>query len=247
MKKLVFVLAALLALAAPAAAADLKVLCTNGIKAVVEDLLPKFERDSGDKVTILFEPSTQLRKRVDAGEAFDLVIMTTTLIDEEIKSGKLAADSRTFLARSGLGVSIRSGAKKPNIATVNAFKSALLGAESITYATQGASAAPFEVLVAKLGITAQLKPKYNLRNTAAEVGDAVSQGVVELGIAPVSEILPVRGVDLVGPFPKDIQSYVELTGATGVSAKQQAEARKLLAFLIAPANLPVYKLKGMER
>jgi len=247
MKKRVFVLAALLALAAPAAAADLKVLCTNGIKAVVEDLLPKFERDSGDKVTILFEPSTQLRKRVDAGEAFDLVIMTTTLIDEEIKSGKLAADSRTFLARSGLGVSIRSGAKKPNIATVNAFKSALLGAESITYATQGASAAPFEVLVAKLGITAQLKPKYNLRNTAAEVGDAVSQGVVELGIAPVSEILPVRGVDLVGPFPKDIQSYVELTGATGVSAKQQAEARKLLAFLIAPANLPVYKLKGMER
>ena len=238
---------AVLAFATSAAAADLKVLCTNGIKAVVEDLLPKFERDSGDKVTILFEPSTQLRKRVDAGEAFDLVIMTTTLIDEEIKSGKLAADSRTFLARSGLGVSIRSGAKKPNIATVNAFKSALLGAESITYATQGASAAPFEVLVAKLGITAQLKPKYNLRNTAAEVGDAVSQGVVELGIAPVSEILPVRGVDLVGPFPKEVQSYVELTGATGVSAKQQAEARKLLAFLIAPANLPVYKLKGMER
>jgi len=238
---------AVLAFATSAAAADLKVLCTNGIKAVVEDLLPKFERDSGDKVTILFEPSTQLRKRVDAGEAFDLVIMTTTLIDEEIKSGKLAADSRTFLARSGLGVSIRSGAKKPNIATVNAFKSALLGAESITYATQGASAAPFEVLVAKLGITSQLKPKYNLRNTAAEVGDAVSQGVVELGIAPVSEILPVRGVDLVGPFPKEVQSYVELTGATGVSAKQQAEARKLLAFLIAPANLPVYKLKGMER
>ena len=63
----------------------------------------------------------------------------------------------------------------------------------------------------------------------------------------MSEILPVRGVDLVGPFPKDVQSYVELTGAAGVSAKQPAEARKLLAFLIAPANLPVYKIKGMER
>jgi len=245
--KTLFAFIVTLAVAASAGAAELKVLCTNGVKAVVEDLLPKFERDSGDKVTILFEPSTQLRKRIDAGEAFDLVIMTTTLIDAEIKSGKLAADSRTFLARSGLGVSIRSGAKKPNIATVNAFKSALLSAESITYATQGASAAPFEVLVAKLGITSQLKPKYNLRNTAAEVGDAVSQGVVELGIAPVSEILPVRGVDLVGPFPKEIQSYVELTGAASVSAKQEAEARKLLAFLIAPANLPVYRLKGMER
>jgi molybdate transport system substrate-binding protein len=237
----------MLALGTTARAAEIKVLCTNGVRAVVEDLLPKFERDSGDKVTILFEPSTQLRKRVEAGEAFDLVIMTTTLIDEEIKSGKLAADSRTFLARSGLGVSIRSGAKKPNIATVNAFKSALLNADSITYATQGASAAPFEVLVAKLGITSQLKPKYNLRPTAAEVGEAVSQGVVQLGVAPVSEILPVRGVDLVGPFPKEIQSYVELTGAVGPGAKQQAEARKLLAFLVAPANLPVYKLKGMER
>jgi len=130
---------------------------------------------------------------------------------------------------------------------VNAFKNALLNAESITYATQGASAAPFEVLVAKLGITSQLKPKYNLRPTASEVGEAVSQGVVEIGIAPVSEILPVRGVDLVGPFPKEVQSYVELTAALSAKPKEKDEAGKLLAFLIAPANLPTYKLKGMER
>jgi len=103
------------------------------------------------------------------------------------------------------------------------------------------------VLVAKLGITAQLRPKYNLRNTASEVGEAVSSGVVELGIAPVSEILPVRGVDLVGPFPKDVQSYVEMTGAVNVNAKQKDEAKKLLAFLIAPANLQEFKAKGMER
>jgi len=246
MKRLILAGIALL-FATSAGAADIRVLCTNGVKAVVEELIPRFEKDSGDKISIQFEPSTQLRKRVDAGEAFDVVIMTTTLIDEEIKGGKLAADSRTFLARSGLGVSIRSGAKKPNIATVNAFKSALLAADSITYATQGASAAPFEVLVAKLGITSALKPKYNLRPTAAEVGEAVASGTVELGIAPISEILPVRGVELVGPFPKDVQSYVEMTGAVSSSAKQAAEGRKLLAFLVAPANLPVYKLKGMER
>jgi molybdate transport system substrate-binding protein len=236
-----------LAFAVPAKAADIKVLCTNGVRAVVDELVPRFENASGDKILIQFEPSTQLRKRVDAGEPFDLVIMTTTLIDDEIKTGKLAADSRTFIARSGLGMSIRAGAKKPNISTVSGFKSALLNAESITYATQGASAAPFEVLVAKLGITSALKPKYSLRPTASEVGEAVSQGVVEIGIAPVSEILPVRGVDLVGPFPKDIQSYVELTGALSASAKQKDEAEKLLAFLIAPANMPVYKMKGMER
>jgi molybdate transport system substrate-binding protein len=238
---------AMLAIAATARAAEIKVLCTNGVKAVVEELIPQFERTTSDKIRIQFEPSTQLKKRIDAGEAFDVVVMTTVLIEEEISAGKLLETSRTFIARSGLGVSIRSGAKKPNISSVNAFKNALLNASSITYATQGASAAPFEVLVAKLGITSALKPKYNLRPTAAEVGDAVSSGIVELGIAPVSEILPVRGVELVGPFPKEVQSYVELTGAVSASAKEKEAATKLLAFLIAPGNMPVFKMKGMER
>ena len=249
MKALTRVLAfvMLLACASAAGAADIKVLCSNGLRAVIEDLVPKFERATGDKVLLQYEPSTQLQKRIEAGEAFDLAILTTTLIDQEIKSGKLTPDSRTILAHSGLGVSIRAGAKKPDISTVNKFKNALLDAQSITYAQQGASAQPFEVLVAKLGITSQIKPKYNLRNTASEVGDAVSSGIVELGIAPVSEILPVRGVDLVGPFPKEIQSYVEMTGAISPSAKQADAAKKLVAFITAPANLAVIKVKGMER
>lgn len=249
MKKTLAVMVSVVVLAlSPAAnAAEIKVFCTNGVKAVVEELIPRFEQTSGDKVVLQFEPSTQLRKRIDAGEPFDLVIMTTALVDDEIKAGKLSNDGRTFIARSGLGVSIRAGAKKPNIATVDNFKRALLDADSITFAQQGASAQPFEVLVAKLGITSQLRPKYNLRNTAAEVGDAVATGIVALGIAPVSEILPVRGVDLVGPFPKEVQSYVEMTGAASASAKQKDEAKKLLAFLVAPANLPVFTAKGMQR
>ena len=247
MKTRILAVIATLAFATSASAAEIKVLCTNGVRAVVQELIPKFEQSSGDRVVITYEPSTQLKKRIDGGEAFDLVIMTTTLVEDEISSARLAEDSRTFIAQSGLGMSIRAGAKKPNISTVNAFKAALLNADSITYATQGASAAPFEVLVAKLGITSALKPKYNLRPTAAEVGEAVSSGVVEIGIAPVSEILPVRGVDLVGPFPKEIQSYVHMTGAASTKAKEPQEARKFLAFLVAPANLPVYKLKGMER
>jgi molybdate transport system substrate-binding protein len=240
-------LACVLAVATSASAADIKVLCTNGVRAVVDELIPRFEQATGNKVAIQFEPSTQLKKRIDAGEPFDLVIMTTTLVEEEIAAARLLEDSRTFIAQSGLGMSIRAGAKKPNISTVNAFRNALLNADSITYATQGASAAPFEVLVAKLGITSALKPKYSLRPTAAEVGEAVASGAVEIGIAPISEILPVRGVDLVGPFPKDVQSYVHLTAAVSAGARQNVEARKLLAFLIAPANAPVYKMKGMER
>jgi len=225
-----------MAIATSAGAAEIHVFCSNGIRAVLEELLPKFEQSTGDKVILQYEPSSQLRKRIDAGEPFDLTILTTSLIDAEIGAGRLAADSRTVLARSGLGVSIRSGAKKPNVSTVDAFKRALLDAESITYAQQGASAAPL-----------QLRPKYRLGNTAADVGDAVSSGRVELGIAPVSEILPVRGVDLAGPFPREIQSYVEMTGALSVSARETDAARKLLAFIVAPGNLPMIKMKGMER
>jgi len=249
MKNITRVVAFLLALtvATSASAAEIKVLCSNGLRAVIEDLVQKFQTRTGDVVVLTYEPSTQLRKRIDAGEAFDLAVLTTTLIDEEIKSGKLTAGSRTILARSGLGLSIRSDAKKPDIRTVGAFKNALLNAESITYATQGASAQPFEVLVAKLGLTSQLRPKYQLRDTASEVGQAVSTGLVEIGVAPVSEILPVRGVDLVGPFPKEIQSYVEMTGAVSASAKQADAAKTLIAFIVAPVNLPVIRAKGMER
>src|SRR5215470_5042424 len=146
MKTLIRALAlvAAVATATSARAADLKVFCTNGVKAVVEELLPQFEKTTGNKVAISYEPSTQIKKRIDAGEAFDVAFMTTTLVDEAIKAGKLQFESRRFVARSGLGLSIRAGAKKPDIGSVDAFKKTLVTAKSITYATQGASAAPFE-------------------------------------------------------------------------------------------------------
>jgi molybdate transport system substrate-binding protein len=249
MKTLIRTLAFVTALASAtlANAADIKVFCTNGVRAVVEELLPQFEKTTGNKVVISFEPSTQIKKRIDAGEPFDVAVMTTTLIDEAIKAGKLSFESRRFIARSGLGLSIRSGATKPDIATVDAFKKTLIAAKSITYATQGASAAPFEALVAKLGIEPQVKPKYNLRQTAAQVGEAVASGTVEIGVAPISEILPVKGVELVGPFPKDVQSYVELTAAIGTGAKEKDAAKSLIAFLVSPANMSVIRAKGMER
>jgi molybdate transport system substrate-binding protein len=235
------------AFASVAAAAEIKLLCSNGLKAVVEDLVPQFEQKTGNKVVAIFEPSTQIQKRIEAGEAFDVAVMTTALIDQEIKTGKLTAESRATVAKSGLGLSVRAGSKKPDIASVDAFKKALLSAKSITYATQGASAAPFEALVAKLGIADEVKPKYNLRDTASQVGEVVANGTVEIGVAPVSEILPVKGVALVGPFPAEIQSYVVMTAALSSKGHERGAAQGFVDFLMAPANLPVIKAKGMER
>jgi molybdate transport system substrate-binding protein len=236
-----------LTFAAQARAAEINVLCSNGLKAVVEELVPMFEQKTGNKVVLKFEPSTQIQKRIEAGEAFDLAVMTTPLIDQEIKAGRLAADSRAIIARSGLGLSVRAGSKKPDIKTVESFKQALLNAKSITYATAGASAAPFEALVDKLGIAAQVKPKYNLRPTASLVGEVVANGTVEIGVAPVSEILPVKGVELVGPFPEAVQSYVVMTAGVSTKAKEKAGAKALVDFLMAPANAANIKAKGMER
>ena len=242
------ILAALSAFSTSAAqAAEIKVLCSNGIRAVVDELVPRFERATGHKAVLTFEPSTQLKKRIDAGEPFDLAVLTPALIDAAIREGKVVSDSRTVIARSGLGLSVRAGARKPDVGTVEAFTRALLAARSITYAQQGASAAPFEALVEKLGIAAQLKPKYMLRDTASQVGEAVANGTVEVGIAPVSEILPVKGVDLVGAFPADVQSYVVMVAGIGASAKEKAAAGSLVEFLTAPVNLSVIKAKGMER
>lgn len=235
------------ALASVASAAEIKVFCSNGLKAVVEELAPQFEQKTGHKIALTYEPSTQIQKRIEAGEMFDLTVMTSALIDQEIKAGKLAADSRAIIARSGLGLSIRTGSKKPDVSTVDAFKKALLSAKSITYATQGASAAPFEALVGKLAIAEQVKPKYKLRETAAQVGEAVSSGAVEIGVAPVSEILPVKGVELVGPFPAEIQSYVVMTAGVSAAAREKTAARSLVDFLMAPANAAVIKAKGMEK
>src|SRR3954469_19809087 len=236
-----------LALASAASAAEINVLCSNGLKAVVDELAPAFEKKTGHKVVLTFEPSTQIQKRIVAGEAFDLAVMTTPLIDQEIKAGRLAADSRAIIARSGLGLSVRAGSKKPDIKTVESFKQALLNAKSITYATAGASAAPFEALVDKLGVAPQVKPKYNLRPTASQVGEGVASDTVEMGVAPVSEILPVKGVDLVGPFPSELQSYVVMTAGISGKAKEKAAAKTLVDFLMSPANNGAITAKGMQR
>jgi len=237
----------LLVMSSAVEAAEINVLCSNGLRAVVEELAPKFEQNTGNKLLLKFEPSTRIQARIENNESFDLAVMTTALIDQEIKAGKLSADSRTIIAKSGLGLSIRAGARKLDIKTVESFKQALLAAKSLTYATAGASAAPFEALVEKLGIAAQVKPKYNLRETASQVGEAVANGTVEIGIAPVSEILPVKGVELVGAFPADVQSYVVMTAGVNVKAREKTAAKAFVDFLTAPANRSVLKAKGMEQ
>jgi len=233
----------------PAAAASrqLTVLSSNGFQAVMEDLAPRFEKATHQKLAVTYDLASTLRQHIENGQPFDLAILTPAAIDGLIESGKVAAGSRTPLARAGLGLAIRAGARKPNIATNESFTRALQDAQSIAYVKEGASGVAFAALVKRLGMTDVIERKTRLTATRDEVGDALRNGSAELGVLPISEILPLAGVELAGAFPTDLQTYIVMVA--GVSAKTaQADAvRELIAFLTAPAALPVITARGMER
>ena len=237
----------MLAQANVADAAEIKVLSSTGLKAVMEELVPKFERTTKHKVVIEFGLAAVLKQRIEAGEPFDLAVLTPAFFDELIEQGRIVPNTRAVIARSGLGIAIRSGARKPDISTVEAFKRALLDAKSIAYAKEGAAGVAFTALIPRLGIGEDLKSKTKLTVTGEQVGEAVAHGEAEFGVLPVSEILPARGAELLGTFPTDVQTYIVMTAGVSASARQNDAARELVAFLMAPASLPVIKAKGMER
>jgi molybdate transport system substrate-binding protein len=238
-RHLSLITAAVLAFGTPADAAELKVLSTNALKSVLEDLGPKFEQSSGDKLAITWGTAAQLKGEIEKGAAFDLAIVTDAGADDLIKQGKLAA--RTALARSGTAVAIQKGAPKPALATADDFKKMVLAAKSIAWVEQGASGMYLKGLFERLGVMEQIKGK--LKSVKA-AGEAVANGEAEIGFTQVSEILPHPGAELAGMLPPDIQSFT--TFVVGVRAKDSAPAAALVEFLKAPAAAAVIKAKGLE-
>lgn len=225
-------------------AAEIKVQSTVGVKTVVDELAPKFERESGHKLTIVFGVSNIMKRDIAAGVPFDLAIMTAPVADELIEQGKLVAATRTDVARGAIGIAVRAGAPKPDIGSVEALKRAVLDAKSIAYSKEGASGIYFARLLERLGIADAARPK-TLYGTS-NVGDLVASGEAQLGVQLINELLPVRGIEIVGPLPPEVQSYVVLTAGVGTRAKEPAGAAAFIRFLTAPAAASVYTSKGLE-
>ena len=223
----------------------LTVLASNGIQAVLEDLAPRFERASGQKVTAKYDLAANIKRRIESGEPFDVAVVTPAVADDLIKAGKLTAGSRTTIARSSLALAIRTGARKRDIGTTDGFKRALLDAKAVAYAREGASGVGFLQAADKLGIADRVK---KLPTTSgAAVGEAVTNGSDEYGVLPVSEILPIKGVEVLGPFPADVRAYVIMVGGIGASSANAKAAKSLLDFITAPSAAPVITQHGMER
>jgi molybdate transport system substrate-binding protein len=235
--------------AAVADAAEIKVLSSVALKAALdEELLPQFARSAENKVAIKYGAAAALKQQIEGGEPFDIAILTPALLDDLIKQGKIEAPSRTNVARTGVGVAIRRGAAKPDISTVDAFKRALIDAKSIAYgdpALGGASSVYFASLLQRLGIAEAVKGKTKL-TPPGESAQPVAAGEAELGIAQISEIVPVRGAELLGPFPADLQVYTAFTAGAAANTKNAAAANSLIKFLTTPAAAQIFKARGLE-
>src|SRR5215471_5481149 len=231
-----------------AAAADIKVLTAGAFKQIVVALAPEFEKQTGHKLVIENETVGALVKKIEGGEAFDVTFLSPAAVDDLVKKGKIADGSRVNIARVGVGVMVKEGAPKPDIGTVDAFKQALLAAKSVAYidpASGGSSGIYVAKLLDQLGIADQIKPKAKLKQ-GGYVADLIVSGEAELGVHQISEIVPVKGVTLVGPLPKEIQNYT--TYAAGISAApgDVEGAKALVKFLTGPRTGELLKQKGME-
>jgi molybdate transport system substrate-binding protein len=232
-------------LAGAAGAAEISVMSSNAFRAAYSQLVPEFEKASGHKVVTIFAGGVDVAKRIGAGETVDLVISAGPAIDGFIKDGKLVAGSRVDLAKSGVGVAVPAGAPKIDIGSSDGLKKALLGAKSIAYST-GPSGVYLVGLFDKWGIGEQVKPKLKQVAVGVPVGEIVARGEAEIGFQQVSELLPVKGIDYLGPLPADIQHITVFSVGLHAAARQAEAAKALVKFLTSPDAAPVIKKSGME-
>jgi molybdate transport system substrate-binding protein len=225
--------------------AELKIFGSRVTKMVMADLGTQFEQTSGYKPVVVTDVAAVMKRRIEAGEPFDLAVLVDFQADDLIKAGKLVAETRTDVMKAGIGVAVKRGAPKPDIGTVEAFKRALLEAKSITYLKEGASTIYLDRLFARLGIAEALRAR-TVKPETETVSERVAQGEVELGLIVIPNILSVPGAELVGPLPQEVQSYIVFTAAASAQSPNQQAARDLIKLLTSPATVPVLKAKGME-
>ena len=239
----------LLAVANAAQAAEIKVMSGIGMQAIMEDLGPKFERATRHKLAITFATQGEVVKRVQGGETADVIVIPRSGIDGLVKDGKAAAGDVTNVARSGIGVAIRKGAPKPDISSPEALKRTLLAAKSITYPAPAQGAATgihFAKVLDRLGIASEMKPKTVFLSEVGLNGVLVAKGEAEIAVAQIQDLVPVTGIEIIGPLPGDLQGTIVFSAAIMGSAKDVAASKALVDFLRTPEAAAVIKAKGLE-
>ena len=227
----------------------IKVLSAGAVQSMVEALGREFERASGNTLDLNFNTAGSLRDRVKNGESADLVILSESLIASLDQPGMFVPGSVTALGRTVTGVAVREGAPVPDISTPEAFKQALLKARSVAYTDPkagGSSGTFFAGLLERLGIADEVNKKAVLGKRGYEVAQAIADGRAEIGTTFISEVLPVKGVKVVGPLPGDLHTANTYTAAIPAGSASRAAAMALLRALTNPATRNRWTAAGLE-
>jgi molybdate transport system substrate-binding protein len=229
-----------------AVAAEIKLLASPGVHAVVAELLPRFESATGHRIVAGYDVIAVLKRRIAAGEAFDVVIPGPELIDELVAEGKVAPDAHAAFGRTGVALGVRKGAPKPDIATPESLKRALLASRSVGHSKEGQSGAAFLGALDRLGILQEMRPRLRAM-TGGELAAAIQKGELDIVVGGTGPIREMQGADLVGGLPSELQRYVRFAIGVGSDSKEPGASRALMRFLTSPAVKPVFDAKGVER
>jgi molybdate transport system substrate-binding protein len=231
-------------------AAEIRVMTSGGFAAAYDHLAPQYEKMTGDKIVTMYGSSMggapdSIPSRLARGEPVDIVILAAPALDQLVKQGKVVPGSRVDLVRSTIGMSVRAGAPKPDISTVEALKRALLEAKSIAYSASASGTYLSTTLFPRLGVWDAIKEK-SKRIESERVGTIVARGEAELGFQQVSELLPVPGTEVVGPLPAEVQQITTFSAGIAVGAKEPEAARALIKYFTSPDAAPVIAKTGLE-
>jgi molybdate transport system substrate-binding protein len=224
-------------------AAEVKVLSTVGMQPATPELFSQFEAATGHRVAVTYGLAAVLKGKFLDGAPADVLILTGPIIDDLAKQGKVVSDSKKEVARSGVGVAVKAGTPKPDIATPDALKAAVLAAKSVGYSREGASGVAFARVLERLGIADQVKAKY--KDTGTKAGEMLAAGEIDLAAAQIPELKAVPGVEVVGPLPQELQTVTIFSVGLVSDAQEPAAGRALIEFLSGPRAAPIYRAKGL--
>lgn len=214
-------------------------------KQLLTELIGQFHETSAQPVSVESVGGVDAARRVQAGEAFDVVVLAANVIDQLTEAGKIVPGSRVDLIRSGVSIAVRSGAARPDISSEEAVKQAVLKARSLSYST-GPSGVHLVTLFERWGIADEIKPRIVQAPPGVPVGFLVASGEVELGFQQLSELIHLSGIDVLGPLPPAIQIITTFSAGLSVTSTQPEAVRMLLDFMVSPAAREAKQRNGME-
>jgi molybdate transport system substrate-binding protein len=225
---------------------EIRVFCSNGIRAAVEKMVPEYERSMGRSIKVQFGASASLKRSIEGGEAFDLAILSSPIVEDLIKEDKIAQGTSVDLAASGIGIAVREGLPKPDVTTAEAIKQTLLRSKSIGYVKEGAGTPAIINLLNSLGISDDVQRKTVFQSGAEQSMANVAGGQIDVAFALISEIVPAPGVQMAGPFPPEFQKRIIMTAGISGSTKNRAAANQIIKSLTSAAAATTIKATGLD-